>query len=47
MSRRGSPRPRDRLWLEGGRQLLREYEADNGVISDERIAEVEREWPRD
>ena len=38
---------RDRLRLEGGRQLLTEYEADHGVISDEQIAEVEREWPRD
>jgi hypothetical protein len=38
---------RDRLRVEGGRQLLKEYEAEHGAITDERIAEVEREWPRD
>jgi hypothetical protein len=38
---------RDRLRLEGGRQLLKEYEAKNGIITDEQIAEVEREWRPD
>jgi hypothetical protein len=38
---------RDRLRLLGGRQLLKEYEAEHGPVSEEQIAEVEREWPRD
>lgn len=38
---------RDRLRLEGGRQLLKEHEAKHGVITDEQIAEVEREWRPD
>jgi hypothetical protein len=38
---------RDRLRLEGGRQLLKEYEAQHGAITNEQIAEIEREWPRD
>jgi hypothetical protein len=38
---------RERLRLEAARQLLREYEAEHGAISSERIAEVERQWPRD
>jgi plasmid stabilization system protein ParE len=38
---------RDRLRLEGGRQLLAEYEAEHGAISKAQIARVEREWPRD
>jgi hypothetical protein len=36
---------RNRLRLEAGRQLLREYEAENGPITNDQIAEVEREWP--
>jgi hypothetical protein len=38
---------RDRLRVEGGRQLLKEYGAEHGAIRDEQIADVEREWPRD
>src|SRR5258707_696019 len=38
---------RRRLRLDAGRQLLEEYEAENGPITDEQIAQVEREWPRD
>jgi hypothetical protein len=38
---------RKRLRLEAGRQLLKEYEAENGPITDDQIAEVERDWPRD
>ena len=38
---------RDRLRLEGGRQLLKEYEAKHRVITDVEIAEVEREWRPD
>jgi hypothetical protein len=38
---------RKRLRLEAGRQLLKEYEAENGSITDEQISQVEREWPRD
>ena len=38
---------RDRLRLEGGRQLLTEYEAEHGAISEALIAKVEREWPWD
>ena len=37
----------DRLRLENGRQLLKEYEAEHGAIAEDQIAEVEREWPRD
>jgi hypothetical protein len=38
---------RDRLRLENGRQLLKEYEAEHGPIAEHQIAEVEREWPQD
>jgi hypothetical protein len=37
---------RERLRLDAGRQLLKEYETRHGKISDEALAEVERQWPR-
>lgn len=38
---------RDRLRLVGGRRLLKQYEAEHGPITEQQIAEVERDWPRD
>jgi hypothetical protein len=35
------------LQMEGRRELLREYEAVHGVITDEEMAEAQRLWPRD
>ena len=38
---------RERLRLQAGRALLKEYEAANGAITDDEIGQVERQWPRD
>ena len=37
---------RERLRLDAGRQLVTEYEVRHGKISQEALAEVERQWPR-
>ena len=37
----------ERLRLQAGRALLKEYEAANGAITDDEIGQVERQWPRD
>jgi hypothetical protein len=37
---------RERLRLDAGWALLREYEAEHGMIGDEALARVDREWPR-
>ncbi len=37
---------RRELQMEGRRELLREYEAVHGVITDEEMAEAQRLWPR-
>jgi hypothetical protein len=37
----------ERLRLAAARQLLDEYIAENGPISDDERAQVRREWPRD
>ena len=38
---------RKRLRLEAGRQVLKEYEAEHGAITEAELAETERLWPRD
>lgn len=37
---------RDRLRFEAGRDVLRNYEAEHGAITEDEIAEVQRQWPR-
>jgi hypothetical protein len=37
----------ERLRLAAARQLLDEYTAEHGPISDDERAQVRREWPRD
>ena len=37
---------RDRLRLEAGQQLLKEYEATHGALTPAELAEAERLWPR-
>lgn len=37
---------RERLRLEAAAEFVREYEDRKGKLSDELMAEVEREWPR-
>jgi hypothetical protein len=38
---------RERLRLQAGRALLKEYESAHGAITADEIARVERQWPRD
>ena len=40
-------RERERGRLKAAREFLEEYEAEHGLITEEEIAQVRREWPRD
>jgi hypothetical protein len=40
-------RERERARLKAAREFLEEYEAEHGPITEEEIAQVRLEWPRD